>query len=173
MSDLHLERNKYDYNVPCVTSRLALVGDIGRFCDYDDYAGFLRTKCQTFDQVLLIAGNNEFYGSSRQEGLESASKLMQDPTLQGKLVFLNHNRVDLAGSNTTVLGCTLHSHIQPNCAQLNKDFKCIRNWTIEDHNREHELDVEWLRTSLRQIADTDPHKEVIILTHHAPSFKDT
>ena len=173
MSDLHLERNNYDYEIPYAASHLALAGDIGRFCDYDDYAGFLRNQCQTFDQVLLVAGNNEFYGSSRQEGLDAADRLIQDPDLQGKLVFLNRTRVDLAGSNITVLGCTLHSHIQFDCAQLNKDFKNIRNWTIEDHNTEHELDVEWLHTSLRHIADTDPHKEVIILTHHAPSFKNT
>ncbi|KAI4754992.1 hypothetical protein E4T52_13745 [Aureobasidium sp. EXF-3400] len=173
MSDLHLERNNYDYEIPCAASHLALAGDIGRFCDYDDYAGFLRIQCQTFDQVLLVAGNNEFYGSSRQEGLDAVDTLIQDPGLQGKLVFLNRTRVDLAGSNIAVLGCTLHSHIQYDCAQLNKDFENIRNWTIEDHNKEHELDVEWLHTSLRYIADTDPHKEVIILTHHAPSFKDT
>ncbi|KAI4732040.1 hypothetical protein E4T49_00346 [Aureobasidium sp. EXF-10728] len=85
MSDLHLERNGYNYDIPCSAPRLALVGDIGRFCDYDDYAGFLRTQCQRFDQVLLIAGNNEFYGSSRQAGLDAAKRLAQDPTLQGKL----------------------------------------------------------------------------------------
>jgi predicted phosphodiesterase len=173
MSDLHLERNNYDYDIACAASHLALVGDIGRFCDYDDYAGFLRAQCQTFDQVLLIAGNNEFYGSSRHKGLDAASRLVQCPTLQGKLVFLNRTRVDLAGSNFTVLGCTLHSHIESGCAQLNKDFESIQDWSVEDHNREHELDVEWLHTSLRHISDTAPQREVIILTHHAPSFKDT
>jgi predicted phosphodiesterase len=173
MSDLHLERTNYDYDIPRAASHLALVGDIGRFCDYDDYAGFLRAQCQTFDQVFLVGGNNESYGSSRKEGLDAANRLMQDPSLQGKLMFLNRTRVDLAGSNVTVLGCTLHSHIKPDCAQLNKDFKSIRDWSVEDHNREHQLDVEWLRTSLGHIADTDPHKQVIILTHHAPSFKDT
>jgi len=173
MSDLHLERVNYHYDVPCAASHLALAGDIGRFCDYDEYAGFLRTQCLKFDQVLLVAGNNEFYGSSRQEALDAANRLVQDPTLQGKLVFLNRTRVDLAGSNITVLGCTLHSHIASDCTQLNKDFKSIRNWSIEDHNKEHEQDVEWLRSSLQHIADTDPQKQVIIITHHAPSFKDT
>lgn len=173
MSDLHLERNNYDYDIACAASHLALVGDVGRFCDYEDYATFLRAQCQTFDQILLVAGNNEFYGSSRLEGLDAANRLVQCPTLQGKLVFLNRTRLDLAGSNITVLGCTLHSHIESDCAQLNKDFESIRDWSVEDHNREHELDVEWLQTSLQHIADTAAQREVVILTHHAPSFKDT
>ncbi|KAI5270471.1 hypothetical protein E4T47_06155 [Aureobasidium subglaciale] len=174
MSDLHLERNKgYKYNIPRSASHLALVGDIGRFCDYDDYAAFLRTQCQIFDQVLLVAGNNEFYGSSQQEGLDAAQRLEQDPSLLGKLVFLSRNRIDLPGSNTIVLGCTLHSRIQQGHAHLNKDFQSIRNWTTEDHTREHELDVEWLRSTLRHIAEAEPLKQVIILTHHAPSFKNT
>lgn len=173
MSDLHLERFEYKYDISPATSHLALVGDIGRFCDYDDYAGFLKKQCQTFDQVLLVAGNNEFYGSSRHGGLDAAERLAQDPTLQGKLVFLNRTRIDLTGSNITVLGCTLHSHIEPGHAQLNKDFERIRNWTVKDHNMEHELDVEWLRYSLEQIAETEPQRQVVILTHHAPSFQDT
>ncbi|KAH0257255.1 hypothetical protein KCU91_g16460, partial [Aureobasidium melanogenum] len=173
MSDLYLERINYNYDIPCAASHLALAGDIGRFCDYDEYAAFLKIQCQTFDQVLLVAGNNEFYGSSRQEALDAANRLVQDPILQGKLVFLNRTRIDLAGSNITVLGCTLHSHIASDCTQLNKDFTSIRNWNIEDHNREHELDVEWLCSSLQHIADTDSQKQVIIITHHAPSFKDT
>lgn len=172
MSDLHLERTNYNHDISQAASHLALVGDIGRFSDFDGYVAFLEKQCQQFDKVFLIAGNNEFYGSSHREGVDAAQRLIDMPSLRGKLAFLNRNRFDLTGS-IIVLGCTLHSHIEPEHTQLNKDFERIKEWTITDHNEEHGLDLKWLQASLQQIADTEPDKRVIILTHYAPSFQNT
>ncbi len=41
MSDLHLERIKYDFDVDKAAPILILGGDIGRFCDLDSYTDFL------------------------------------------------------------------------------------------------------------------------------------
>jgi len=78
MSDLHLERVKYDFEITRVAPILILAGDIGRFCDQEAYRAFLVKQCAQFDMVLLIAGNHEFYGTSGEEGLNIAQIWVQD-----------------------------------------------------------------------------------------------
>jgi len=173
MSDLHLERIAYEFDVPKSAPCLALAGDIGRLQDFEAYAAFIRKQCDRFDRVLLVAGNHEFYGSSHEEGLSVAKKLVDDPSLDGKLTFMNRTRVDMDESNVIVLGCTLHSYIGPDHTKLTNDFRRIRDWTVEKHNTEHKLDVEWLQRCLQDIADTEPQKKVVIMTHYAPSFEGT
>ena len=95
MSDLHLERVKYEFDMERVAPVLILGGDIGRFCDFEAYATFIGKQCEQFDKVLLIAGNHEFYGSSREEGLEAAEKLSNNPAFGGKLTFMNRTKVSL------------------------------------------------------------------------------
>ena len=107
MSDLHLELIEYRYDTQKSASILILGGDIGRFYEYHSYLTFLQKQCEKFDKVLLIAGNHEFYGSSREEGLEAAQRLENDPTLRGKLVFMNRTRFNLEDHGVVVLGCTL------------------------------------------------------------------
>ena len=173
MSDLHLERVQYQFDIPKAAPILILGGDIGRFCDFDAYSTFMRKQCEKFDRVLLVAGNHEFYGSSRDEGLEAAEKLSNDPSVGGKLSFMNRTRINLPEHNIIVLGCTLQSHIGPDCTRFTNDFSRIKNWSIEKHNAEHELDLQWLKQSLNEIAEAEPHRRVVIITHYAPSFQRT
>lgn len=171
MSDLHLERIQYDYTITRVSPILVLGGDIGRFCDYDKYHGFLSNQCEQFDLVLLVAGNHEFYGSSREEGLEAVERLTKEPSMRCKLRFLNRSRVDLPNSNMTILGCTLHSHISQGYTKLTNDFSRIKNWSVKAHNEEHGRDLSWLRDSLQSLGQAEFKRNVIIVTHYAPMFE--
>lgn len=173
MSDLHLEQVQYQLEIPKAAPTLILAGDVGRFCDFEEYTAFIRQQCAKFDRVLLVAGNHEFYGSSRAEGLQAADALVEDPSLNGKLVFMSRTRFDLPGEDVVVLGCTLHSHIGPDCTKLTNDFRRIKDWSVEKHNEEHRLDLEWLERSLRDMAQNEPHKKIVIATHYAPSFEKT
>lgn len=174
MSDLHLERTQYQLAIPRAADTLILAGDIGRFCDFEAYAAFIRRQCDSFDRVLLVAGNHEFYGSSREEGLRAAETLVADPSMDDKLVFLNRTRYAIPGhEEVVVLGCTLQSHIGPDCTRLSNDFRRIGGWTVEKHNAEHRRDLDWLRQSLKEIAQAEPEKRVVIVTHYAPAFERT
>jgi hypothetical protein len=172
MSDLHLERIKYDYSIPKVAPVLVLAGDIGRFCDYDAYFTFLAKQCEPgkFEAVLLVPGNHEFYGSSREEGLAAAERLVEEPLMHGKLLLLNRGRYDLPGSNTTILGCTLHSHIAGGYTKLTNDFARIQEWSVKNHNDEHQTDLAWLMQSLVELEQNEPGRRVVIVTHYAPLF---
>ncbi|OAG36434.1 hypothetical protein AYO21_09419 [Fonsecaea monophora] len=111
MSDLHLESQQtYDFEIPRVSPYLVLAGDIGRLKDYGKYLEFLTIQCQRFWRVFLVLGNHEFYGILRQEGLETARSLEQEPCLGGKLTVLNRTMFRL-NRRIAILGCTLHTSI--------------------------------------------------------------
>ncbi|PPJ50495.1 hypothetical protein CBER1_07725 [Cercospora berteroae] len=173
MSDLHLERVKYDFEITKAAPVLILAGDLGRFYDEALYRAFLAKQCSQFDKVLLVAGNHEFYGSSREGGLAIAQNLVGDETMDGKLHFLDRTRFDVPDSSTTILGCTLHSYIAPDYTSLTNDFNCIKNWRVRDHNAEHEGDLKWLQTTLAEISEGAEQRRVIIVTHYAPAFEKT
>ncbi|TKA22535.1 hypothetical protein B0A50_08076 [Salinomyces thailandicus] len=135
------------------------------------YRDFLALQCARFEKVLLIAGNHDFYGSSRQEGLEAAESLEKDPALNGRLVFMNRARFDVPDSEVTVLGCTLQSHIAPHYTKLTNDFERIKDWRVAHHNEEHQRDVEWLRGSIATVAEQG--RQAVIATHYAPAFAKT
>lgn len=146
-------------------------------------AGFLTTislptslqlSAQTSSESFLFSGNHEFYGTSRSKGLELAAQLEKEPRFKERLRILNRTRIELA-NNVTILGCTLQSFITPECEQIVQskiqDFRRIVDWTIADHNTEHEIDVKWLRANIEQIrtnASHDTHR-IVVVTHHAPA----
>jgi predicted phosphodiesterase len=172
MSDLHLEWRGYEqFHIVREAPNLLLVGDIGRFCDYDRFLGFLRRQCETFDRVLLVPGNHEFYGSSRQEGLEIGKKF--ECELGEKFKFMHRRRVALEDGKTIILGCTLHSHIPENYTALTNDFNRIDGWKVRFHNEEHIADREWLEQSLAETTSSNPGSRIIAATHYAPAFEKT
>lgn len=184
MSDLHLEFSKSDldqylhFEIPPKAPYLILAGDIGLLVPhYSRYLSFLRRQTEVFEHVFLVLGNHEFYRASRAEGLLAAEKMQEE--LQGRLIVLNRKRVDFV-DGVTILGATLHSMISKDSRkQIERymnDFHLIGDWTVGDHNREHELDKEWLKKELAAIdaeEATGVEKRVVIVTHHAPSFAGT
>lgn len=178
MSDIHLEvGSQYStFKIPSCAPNLILAGDIGRLSDYDLFADFLESQCANFQQVFLVLGNHEFYGISRANGLKLAAQLEDEPRFNKRLRILNRTRIELA-ENITLLGCTLQSHITPGSQQIIQskiqDFRRIVDWTITDHNNEHETDVKWLKANIEQIRANTPHctHRIIIITHHAPVRK--
>ncbi|KAB8356416.1 hypothetical protein FH972_023999 [Carpinus fangiana] len=178
LSDLHLEvsGDYLDFHIPTTAPRLLLAGDIGTLSSPHKLTGFVECQCSNYEHVYLVLGNHEFYGMTRQAGLEAAAKLEQEPGAQNKLHILQRTRVDL-DERVTLLGCTLQSHIPPESRdmiqrQIN-DFRQIQGWTIDHHNEEHERDVAWLQSQVQCIAMEDPHRSIIIATHHAPTMKQT
>jgi hypothetical protein len=177
MSDLHLEvGNQYEsFEIVPHATHLILAGDIGRLADYKYLRSFLCSVCQKFEQVYLVLGNHEFFGISRQEGLQLADRLQEDIELKDKLVVMNRKRVDLQG--VTILGCTLHSRIPIEAEEIvqNKvnDFRRIIDWTVSNHSEEHAADVEWLETEIISIRKMDTRlcRKIVVISHHAPIIK--
>ncbi|KAI4209747.1 MAG: hypothetical protein LQ351_007343 [Letrouitia transgressa] len=177
MSDLHLEVGlQYQgFNIPAKAPYLVLAGNVGNLTHYDLYLTFLKIQCTNFERVFLVLGSHEFFGTSHQEGIRLAKSLAAEEVLKGRLSVLHRERVDM--DCVTILGCTLNSHVAPNdfdaVAALNKESSEIENWTIQDHNQEHKVDVDWLVEEITKIhANKDEKKRrIVVITHNAPITK--
>ena len=177
MSDLHLEvgRQYESFDIPVRGQFLILAGDIGRLADYEPYLCFLERTCSKFVRVFLVLGNHEFFGVSHEEGIRLAKQLSLEPRLSSKLTILDRHRFDIQDDHVTFLGCTLQSHIPPEAHDMVRqkvnDFRHIVNWTVDDHNAEHERDVQWLKSEIARVrAEPDGQaRRIVVVTHHAPS----
>ena len=175
LSDLHLEVGQQYASFHLLVSApdLILGGDIGRLIDYDVFLGFLDRQAQSFERVFWVLGNHEFYGISYEQGLKQAQKLQDEPAVAGKVFLLHRTRHELKGTNMTILGCTLWSRI-PACStdivrEKVKDFRKIRDWTVANHNAAFQEEVDWLRSQIESIRTEQPSREIMVITHHAPS----
>ncbi|KAL1620026.1 hypothetical protein SLS56_009839 [Neofusicoccum ribis] len=180
LSDLHLEKPPaYDiFEIAPAAPHLALFGDIGEARD-DGLYRFLHQQLQRFQTVFFLLGNHEpfhncwFSAISRLRHFEMTveEERRQDKSLE-KFILLDKTRVDLSW-NLTILGCTLYTHVRSEHHDhisfgLN-DFYYIEDWTVEQHTAAHVSDVAWLNEQVTTLATEEPHRKIIIFTHHSPT----
>lgn len=174
MSDLHLEvlGDYATFTFPKTAPHLLLAGDIGRLSRYTEFSDFLQRQCSVYDHVFLVLGNHEFFAMTRQDALAAASSLAAEPKMGGRLTILHRTRVDLS-STVTLLGCTLQSNVPEESKEIVRqklaDFRQINGWSVDEHNQEHEKDVQWLQDEIESINDNEPERTIIVATHHAPT----
>lgn len=181
LSDLHLEvgQQYLSFQIPVSAPNLVLAGDIGRLIDYDSFLRFLERQIQSsFDKVLLVLGNHEFYGLSYEQGLKLADKLQHEPSIAGKVFLLHRLKYEVPGTDITILGCTLWSRISEDAVDVVrtkvKDFQKIEGWTVADHNATFEDELEWLRSQIESIrAEQSLRRKIMVITHYAPSVQRT
>jgi predicted phosphodiesterase len=179
MSDLHLETHpSYDsFQFAQSACYLALLGDIGRVADQQLFS-FLETQLQQCSIVFFLLGNHEPYhmsftlAKSKMRAFEAKMNKLHSRHRNGRFVFLDQTRYDLT-DDLTVLGCTLFSLVSPQqefaVEDRLVDFRDILRWTVDDHNAAHESDRAWLNAQVSRIAEDEPHRRVVIFTHHSPS----
>lgn len=173
MSDLHLEKGAsyWSFKIERTAPYLILAGDIGQLRHHEGHLAFLRAHCNIFERMFLVLGNHEFYGISRQEGIEYATRFEEE--LREKLVVMNRTKQDIEDGNIVILGCTLLPRIPEDTEGLTNDFQCIQQWCVSDHNEEYHKDLEWLKQSLEVVLRSKQRSRVIIVTHYAPPFDQT
>jgi predicted phosphohydrolase len=167
ISDIHLEFNNSFPNIPSNIDILLLAGDIG-FPHQDEYKEFLIYCSKKCKNVILITGNHEYYYSESFEKIDQkVSNLLTDIT---NVHFLQRDYIDINGFR--IIGCTFWTKIPFEHSQkINNsisDYKKIYNITPNDINKLHQTHFDWLETEI----DNSP-LPIIIITHHAPSFKKT
>lgn len=163
-SDLHLERpsRRRQALIPRAPY-LALLGDIGNPAS-EDFHSFLSTQCASFERVLFVPGNHEYWSRPVTETvslLERYETIFENFTLMNKTTCLIED--------TLLCGCTLWSEIRsPESKHWNSDFRHIPGWTVDTHNAAHYRDKRWLEITLKNVAI-----KTVVLTHHAPCLKCT
>ncbi|KAI0756890.1 Ser/Thr protein phosphatase protein [Daedaleopsis nitida] len=185
ISDLHLEFDRpdqglapYQYIITPHAEILALLGDIGTTLG-DELFDWLLIQLKQFKLVFFLCGNHEAYRSSLETSTRRlvgfAEKCTTDPSL-GRFVLLDRTRYDLS-STFTVLGCTLWSQLDLANVDVIKlglnDFRRIADLTPDIYQNLHRVDVEWLRRTIQEIHESEPHRKVVVMTHHAPTVEGT
>lgn len=185
LSDLHLESpSAYDlFDIPAQAPYLALLGDIGNVRD-DGLFTFIEAQLSKFQIVFFLLGNHEPYYSNwatvrdRVQAFSEAVDKRRSPENQNlrKFIFLDQTRFDIS-SDVTILGCTLYSQVtkaQEDHVSLGlNDFYHIQDWTVEDHCAAHQSDLEWLNHQVSEIVRSDPHRKIVVFTHHSPVAGDS
>lgn len=165
-SDLHLEflgdKPVFPSLLKPVAPVLVLAGDIGQ-PQRRSYRDLLHHCSRNWDDVIVVAGNHEYYGGAVKKRLEQCRKVAADFE---NVHFLERERIVRHG--VTFLGCTLWT--QDSTPRLN-DYRLIEaengaTLTVADTNRWHGRDKEWLRLALANV--TGP---AVVVTHHLPSFR--
>lgn len=160
ISDLHLEFLTLIPKIPKVANILCLAGDIG-YPYTKKYKEFLKYVNSQYDKIFLISGNHEYYN---EYGIEITNKIIINNVAKfPNIVFLNNTSYFY--QNYLFVGSTLWTHIDSQKHGYN-DFNMIENMTLENYNNLHKNAYIFLNNTIQQNKD----KQLIILTHHLPSF---
>lgn len=178
ISDLHLEtHSSYDFPIKQTAPNLALLGDIGQIA-HDGLFDFLERQLKRYWNVIFILGNHEPYGTSwvlakaRVRTFEARMQALRSSSTIGNFMFLDHGRWDV-NETLTVLGCTLFSSVYSQRVEVEKrlrDFREIRDWTVEDHVVAHHSDLGWLNDQVKAISETEPQREIAVFSHYSPTL---
>ena len=196
ISDIHLELcdisdqinfeldEKYD-------NYLALCGDIGSPFERN-YEKFLSDQTKKFKRVFVITGNHEYYNiiNYQTEGIFSdmvninyrtmhkiENKIKQICSKYSNLTFLTTNQ-PFEIDDTLFVGCTLWTEVDENAEKCMNDYKKIFIDTPCFGQRKIKyMDILQLygemKTYLEEQIKNESNKQIIVLTHHAPSFQMT
>lgn len=178
ISDLHLEtHSSYDFPIKQTAPNLALLGDIGQIA-HDGLFDFLERQLKRYWNVIFILGNHEPYGTSwvlanaRVRAFEARMQALRKSSTIGNFMFLDQGRWDV-NENLTVLGCTLFSSVSSQRVEVEKrlrDFREIRDWTVEDHVFAHHSNLGWLNDQVKAISETEPQRKIAVFSHYSPTL---
>lgn len=164
ISDIHLEfmKGKIPQIIP-KCSTLVLAGDIGNPM-LESYGRFLRKCANDFQNIILIHGNHEYYGTNYKTSTEKTREICAEinkTSLSKKIHFLNNSHVDIEGYR--FIGSTLWTKLPPNI-QLIGD-RNINDFSINWYNKMHAECYDYLT-----VAISDTVLPTIVVTHHLPSL---
>ncbi len=179
ISDIHLEH--YDDTVTMsdiltVTGDyIALLGDIG-YPTHNNYKNLIKECSENFKLVFVITGNHEYYCTKNSDlSMTDVDTMVTELVKEyDNVIFLN-NDAYILDDNTVILGSTLWSYIHRNdykmVEQCMNDYNYIYNngkqISAKDTANLHVKNLEWLIGQLDKYQD----KQIIVLTHHTPSYK--
>lgn len=185
MSDLHLEFGAGPPRLTPVAPILVLAGDISNPCQ-DVYRDFLADCARSWEHVVVVAGNHEFYNRFpaerwRYKGAETVADRLAACRSVAQVAgpnvhFLDRERVDIDG--LAFLGCTLWSDVagaealieisMSDCRLICAEGPPWQRATAADLQMWHLRDRAWLEGELA--ACREEGRGTVVITHHLPSM---
>jgi predicted MPP superfamily phosphohydrolase len=185
ISDLHLEfypkelavnnvinkikeiSEPHDLHLP-IADVLVLAGDI---CDpiekSDIYIELLKEFKKTYKHIILVPGNHEYYKIKNYDRGSAYTKLKEICQISGT-ILLEKDSVII--NRIKFIGTTLWSKADLSILTMLADFgRVFRN--VREYVEEHELSYEWLSHELDDQTDSELYDQIVVITHHLPSFE--
>jgi predicted phosphodiesterase len=170
LSDIHLEFTPFNLIKPPNADALILAGDIGKPTS-NEYMELIKKASELYKYVFLIKGNHECYGYDLQKTGEKISHVTDK---YSNVFYLQKKTMDIE-DNIRVLGTILWSEImdyeRSDIGCFIADFRLIKGWSIESNNSAHFRDVKFIKNEI--LRAKEDNKKLIIITHHAPSLRNT
>nr|QBK91623.1 MAG: calcineurin-like phosphoesterase [Pithovirus LCPAC302] len=179
VSDIHLELRSY---IPVIepvepgNTYLALCGDIGNPC-FKNYKDFLSHHSKTFEHILIISGNHEYYSDSNTMS-DMENKIRSICDLFKNVTYLNTDKIIIG--RTKFIGCTLWSDTSNICEKAKgamNDYKYIyvKHGKFKKTRKIKPLEISKIHRYMRfwiekEIKLDNRYDDIIVLTHHPPSF---
>lgn len=167
VSDLHLDTRRENDLKQSVNNIKADYGDVdilviaGDMCEVSSLEHFARMLCDSFNQIVFVAGNHEYWGSS----LELCKEAIREVSYKfSNLTFLDSERVIVEGVG--IFGGTMWTDLTKSLSLVQQyragwpDFSRTLDFNPEDWQKEHELFIKALFDTYQ---DGD-----LIVTHHMP-----
>lgn len=179
-SDIHLYGKDRTHEIEVIGDYLLLAGDVVEWPLATDAAlgkVFLRDMCTKFKKVFYIFGNHEFYNGNLTDS--KAKVLALD--MPDNFIYLDGDHYVL-DDNTIIFGHTLWTNFDKANSRLMayararmNDFQVctyilngVANyWTPKSS---YEYHIEGMK-KLEKTCDMFPNTNILVMTHHAPSFK--
>jgi hypothetical protein len=175
LSDLHLNNitvlgnNVFNAKSPV----LVLLGDICHFQNFEKYSKFFERANNTWDYVLYVLGNHEFYGSYLYH--DTVMKIKGYLKEFTNIYVLDNEVIDI--DSVRFIGSTLWSNMNNNpvveliCFKNFPDYRFIlktknKYITTEDIVSLFKRNIAFIKDEVKK----EFGKKIVILTHHAPSF---
>jgi len=129
-------------------------------------------------EIIYIAGNHEYYGSS----IEEQDELLREECKKDGIHFLQRDKVEIDG--VTFAGCTLWSDFklfgpEQEAKAITETRRCLRDYHAIHLDKQktriiepadtvaiHHKDITWLHEQFVQKPD-----KLVVVTHHGPSIK--
>lgn len=187
-SDLHLERGTIDIKNTEKADVLVLAGDI--FVSYDlqeyneilkevflykshRYHEFIKRCCEEFPYVVMVCGNHESYNF---DIVDTTNHIRKCFGYIKNFHLLDNSILEI--NNTLFVGGTMWSDMNGEdletvhtIRKMMNDFRIIRNdkyrYTPEDAISNFKETVDYIDL----MATIHSDKNIVVVTHHAPSFK--
>jgi predicted phosphodiesterase len=184
LSDIHLELLK-PFDIALLIEKiqnikksdiLCLLGDIG-LPSQNSYQEFLKTMLEIYPNVILLAGNHEYYSNGSCSIPDKIRTICNELNQNsGQIHFLDRDSIVIDGIK--FIGCTLWSEVKDSIiAMLINDYHAIKvpifnssghlvtkiKLTIPMSNMWHERDLKYLTDEIGNSSEP-----VVVLTHHAP-----
>ena len=192
-SDLHLEFEHILLDNTENADVLILAGDICMVKHFSSrpemtmaYIAFFKQCSEQFKHVIYVVGNHEYY---HYQFVHAVSDLKETlGMISDNIHVLDNETFEI--DNYTFIGSTLWTDMNKGCVDTMNaakmfmpDFKIIKDFdgvnymkfTPEKSVKQHNKSVGYIKQVIRNCKDRDNYleRDVIVVTHHAPSNKST